>query len=177
MFIAANNFGRQSAWQVAILLVAAIPLADRLAGAIEPSVETVSLYLNVEKDRGLVTGLTQANFRLYQEGKPQQFRLEKPEEPASIALLVEHSGSSGYFADDLAAGESNPVDTGQQDRRLCVVSEPLQRVSGCDARDHAEHHDGTGWFMTCRHAATVSFRRSRLKHSGLSMINARISKF
>src|SRR5215469_9701351 len=69
----------------------------------EPTAESRSLYLNVEKGGGLITGLTQANFQLYINGKPHPFRLEKPEEPASIALLVEHSGSTGYFADDLNA--------------------------------------------------------------------------
>ena len=70
---------------------------------VEPTAESRSLYLNVEKGGRLITGLTQANLRLYVNGKPHPFRLEKPEQPASIALLVEHSGSSGYFADDLIA--------------------------------------------------------------------------
>jgi VWFA-related protein len=71
--------------------------------AIQPSTDPVSLYLNVETDKGLVTGLTQGNFQLYLDGKPQTFRLEKPEEPASIAVLVEYSASSGYFLEDLNA--------------------------------------------------------------------------
>jgi len=68
--------------------------------AIQPSTEPVSLYLNVETDKGLVTGLTQGNFRLYLDGKPQPFRLEKPEEAASIALLVEYSASLGIPGQD-----------------------------------------------------------------------------
>lgn len=86
-----------------LLALAAIPLARPLAGRVEPNVETVSLYLNVETKGGLVSGLTQGNFRLYEDGKPVMFRLEKPEEPASIPLLVEYSRSSGYFLEDIDA--------------------------------------------------------------------------
>jgi len=102
MFNTANSFCSQRAWQLASLFAAAF-LTAQVGGAKEPALETISLYLNVEKDGGLITGLTQGNFRLYLDGKPQPFRLEGPEEPASIALLVEYSASSGYFLDDLNA--------------------------------------------------------------------------
>ncbi len=92
----------QRAWKVALVTVVTLVVAYG-RNAIEPPSEPVSLYLNVETDKGLVTGLTQGNFRLYLDGKPQPFRLEKPEEPASVALLVEYSASSGYFLDDLNA--------------------------------------------------------------------------
>lgn len=85
----------------AVLALAAIPGGQRLAAAVDPTGDTVSVYLNVEKNGNLVTGLTAGNFRFYQDGQHQPFRLEKPEEPVSIALLVEHSGSSGYFFDDI----------------------------------------------------------------------------
>jgi len=85
----------------AVLALAAIPCGQRLSAAIDPAGETVSVYLNVEKGGNLVTGLTDGNFRLYQDGQRQPFRLEKPEEPASVALLVEYSGSSGYFLEDI----------------------------------------------------------------------------
>jgi hypothetical protein len=102
MFNAANHIFYPTAAKVAIALaVLTWPLEAR-TGA-ELMAESRSLYLNVEKRGGLITGLTQANFQLYINGKPHPFRLEKPEEPASIALLVEHGGSSGYFADDLNA--------------------------------------------------------------------------
>ena len=105
MRIATNHTRRlQGRWRVALLSVLAFLLtAGRLAAVIQPGLETVSLYVNVEKSGGLVTGLTQQNFRLYQDGEPQPFRLEKPEEPASIALLVEYSRSSGYYYDDITA--------------------------------------------------------------------------
>lgn len=104
MFHAANNIHFQRAWQIIGIVLAAAALSrGRPAGAVESGTEAVSVYLNVEKDGKLVTGLSRENFRLYHDGKPQAFRLETPEETASIAFLVEHSGSSGYFADDLDA--------------------------------------------------------------------------
>lgn len=104
MLIAANHTGCQRLCQVAALFaLAALSAGERLTAAINPKLETVSVYLNVEKDENLVTGLTQGNFRLYQDGEAQPFRLAPPEEPASIALLVEYSRSSGYFLEDIDA--------------------------------------------------------------------------
>src|SRR5690242_17645818 len=85
---------------LAVVLCALAPAGARLK---EPEPETISLYVNVEKGGGLITGLGQQNFRLYADGRPTPFRLEKPEEPASIALLVEYSRSSGYYIEDLDA--------------------------------------------------------------------------
>ncbi len=100
MLIAASHANRQIAGKIAALISLAFCSA---AAATDPNLETVSIYLNVEKDGKLVSGLTQGNFRLAQDGKAQPFRLEKPEEPASIALLVEYSRSSGYFIEDINA--------------------------------------------------------------------------
>ena len=102
MLDSTNRTGCQAIRRLAILLAAAA-LPFGLLGGAERPLETVSLYLNVEKDGKLITGLLAGNFRLYQDGKSQQFHLEKPEEPAAIALLVEHSTASGYYLDDLNA--------------------------------------------------------------------------
>ena len=103
MLDSTDHFAWKRTWKVALVLAAAAwPIGAR-TGSIEPGGESVSLYLNVERNGALITGLTQGHFRLYQDGKPQPFRLERPEEPASIALLVEYSGSSAYFLDDLNA--------------------------------------------------------------------------
>jgi VWFA-related protein len=88
---------------VATAICISAPLSAREPAKI-PASEDVSLYLNVEMKGGkLITGLGRNNFRLYVDGKPGPFRLEKPEEPASIALLVEYSRSSGYYFNDLDA--------------------------------------------------------------------------
>ena len=96
----------RKAWQVAALVAAIALSAGAVRAGINPAAEPVSVYLNVEKDGNLVMGLTEKNFRLYQDGEAQRFRLEKPEEPASIALLVEYSQASGYYFEDIDAAIS-----------------------------------------------------------------------
>ena len=103
MFDTTNYIRRQAAWKVVIGLAALTWSLGARTANVGPPDEPRSLYLNVEKGSNLITGLTQRNFRLHLDGKPHPFRLEKPEDPASVALLVEHSGSSGYFADHLNA--------------------------------------------------------------------------
>ncbi|HOL71044.1 MAG TPA: VWA domain-containing protein [Bryobacteraceae bacterium] len=66
--------------------------------------EPVSLYLTVEQGDKLVRGLGPQNFRLREDGEAVPFRLEQPETPVSIALLVEDSRAAGYYYwDDLRA--------------------------------------------------------------------------
>ena len=77
----------QRAWKVALVTAVTLVVAYG-RNAIQPSTDPVSLYLNVETDKGLVTGLTQGNFQLYLDGKPQTFRLEKPEEAASTRIML-----------------------------------------------------------------------------------------
>jgi VWFA-related protein len=62
--------------------------------------EPVSLYVNVVQDDKLIGGLRQENFRLFEDGQSRDFRLAQPEQPVSVALLVEYSqGSRLYFGD------------------------------------------------------------------------------
>ncbi|MDE3197290.1 MAG: hypothetical protein KGN84_13150 [Acidobacteriota bacterium] len=96
---AANRIGGLLPIAVSLLWVPYL-VAGRPA-PVEP--ESRSLYLNVEKGEGLVTGLGPKNFRLWVDGKLTPFRLEAPEQPASIALLIEFSRSSGYYFDDFNA--------------------------------------------------------------------------
>jgi len=63
----------------------------------------VSLYVTVEKDGGLVSGLSRKNFRLYEDGEAREFQLQKPEAPVVLALLVEYSQSSWLYYGDLAS--------------------------------------------------------------------------
>jgi len=95
----------------ALLLLAALVFlmtvlhVDRLgARIVNPEfVAPESLYVNVAKNGNFVTGLDQENFRVSEDGQPQPFRLEAPETPVSIALLVEHSRSSANYVPDIDA--------------------------------------------------------------------------
>jgi len=62
---------------------------------------TVSLYFTVEEGDKLIGGLTEQNFRLYEDGQPRPFRLAEPESPMMIALLVEYSQISGFYRSDI----------------------------------------------------------------------------
>src|SRR5579862_9824844 len=89
----------------AALWLGTLPAIGYRAAAQEPpagtKTETVSLYLNVEKNGQLVSGLLPGNFRLSEDGHSREFRLEKPEEPASIAFLIEYSASSSHLLEDV----------------------------------------------------------------------------
>lgn len=90
---------------VALWLGVFPPIAYRATAEEPPAgakAETVSLYLNVEKNGQLISGLLPGNFRLSEDGHSREFRLEKPEEPASIAFLIEYSASSSYFLEDIS---------------------------------------------------------------------------
>ena len=61
----------------------------------------VSVYLNVEQGDKVIGGLAPSSFRLFEEGRPRHFRVEAPEQPASVVLPVEHSRSSYWYWNDI----------------------------------------------------------------------------
>jgi Ca-activated chloride channel family protein len=80
------------------LLVALAAAALVLGGAASGSAQSprsgeISLYVTVEHDGKLVTGLKEENFRLREDGYGRKFRLAEAE-PATIVLLVEHGRRS-----------------------------------------------------------------------------------
>ncbi len=77
------------------LMLSAAPAVPLQAG------REVSLYLTVEQGDKLIGGLTENNFRLYEDGRARPFRLEEPQTPAAIALLVEYSRSSWLYVNDI----------------------------------------------------------------------------
>ena len=71
----------------------------------------------LDKGGHLVPGLEQNNFRIYEDGKPQEIRLFNPEDiPASVGLVIDNSGSMASKIPDVIAAataflrESNPLD-------------------------------------------------------------------
>jgi VWFA-related protein len=60
-----------------------------------------SLYFTVEDGDKLIGGLTDKNFRLYEDGQPVPFKLAEPESPILVTLLVEYSQASGLYLSDI----------------------------------------------------------------------------
>lgn len=86
---------------VGVLMLGALSLAGAATTTDKPSDE-VSLYVTVEEDGGLVQGLSDRNFRLYEDGEPRLFQLKQPEQTATVALLVENSQNSwNLFYNDI----------------------------------------------------------------------------
>ena len=82
-----------SAFAAAVLL---IPSVARSAEE-----QTWPLYVNVEQNGKLVTGLSSSNFRVFLDGRGQQFDLDPPDIPVSVVLLVEYSQRSWLYLDDI----------------------------------------------------------------------------
>ncbi len=61
----------------------------------------LSVYFTVEEGDKLIGGLTEKDFRLYEDGQPRSFRLAAPESPILISLLVEYSQISGFYLNDI----------------------------------------------------------------------------
>lgn len=88
--------------RAALVFLIALGLAPSItSGEAVRADEPVSLYLHVEKDGSIVTGLKAANFRLYEDGELHPFFLAAPEELTSIAILVEYSRASGVFLEEI----------------------------------------------------------------------------
>src|SRR5213594_1660283 len=61
----------------------------------------LSVYFTVEDGDKLIGGLTEKNFRLYEDGQPRSFRLAEPESPILFSLLAEFSQISGFYLSDI----------------------------------------------------------------------------
>ncbi|GEM_PF-441816 len=110
MFAARDSGDHKGGKQItalAGLAIGAILVAFRALPVAAQAPRLVSLYATVERDGGLVRGLGPQNFHLYEDGDSRPFRLEQPETPMVIALLVEYSQRSyPYFNDIQTAVES-----------------------------------------------------------------------
>jgi VWFA-related protein len=83
---------------VAILILMIAPMPSSARG---PDDQGWPLYVNVEQDGNLVTGLTASNFRVFVDDRSQDFEVQAPETPASIVLLIEYSRQSALFLEEI----------------------------------------------------------------------------
>lgn len=94
--------------RILIWILLAILLLPTPLMPIEPLVER-SVYLTVEDGDRLIGGLTEENFRVSENGESRDFRLEEPELPVMITLLVEHSRMAAWYWDDITQSLSSFV--------------------------------------------------------------------
>lgn len=105
---------KQSNWHTRIATIGAVLIA--MVGVSQPSLADTpasgnqkSLYVDVEQGNKLIQGLEHDNFRLFEDGQQQSFKLEKPQSPVTIGLLVEYSESSWIYFNDIDAAISGFV--------------------------------------------------------------------
>ena len=79
---------------IAVLLFCATSLFSQTLGQ-------RSLYFTVEQGDKLIGGLTEKNFRLFEDGQPVTFKIAEPESPILVTLLVEFSQVSGLYLNDI----------------------------------------------------------------------------
>ncbi len=115
----------------------------------------ISLYLTVEDGDRLIGGLTEQNFRLYEDGRAVKFRLGEPETPAAITFLVEHSRASWLYQSDIDAAVRAFVDAAPEGHwySLATFSHSLHAdvgstgahpgVKSSPARDSTARREGT----------------------------------
>jgi VWFA-related protein len=87
-----------------------------------------SLYFTVEDGDKLIGGLSEQNFRLYENGQPVAFRLAEPESPILVTLLVEYSQASGLYLSDMDAALRGFMDAAPEGNwySLATFSQELQ---------------------------------------------------
>jgi VWFA-related protein len=87
-----------------------------------------SLYFSVEDGDKLIGGLTEKNFRLYEDGQPVPFQLAPPESPILVTLLVEYSQASGLYLNDIETALRHFMDAAPEGNwySLATFSQELQ---------------------------------------------------
>jgi len=86
--------------RIAVLLAILVCLAVNTSAQQQPytlSVDIDLVLLNVrvhDKDGRVVSGLTQDNFQIFEDGKPQEIKFVMAEDaPATVGLVIDNSGS------------------------------------------------------------------------------------
>lgn len=89
-----------------------------------------SLYFTVEEGDRLITGLGEAQFRVFEDGQPAAFRLLEPERPVLVTALIEYSQTSGLYLNDIATAARELMDAAPEGNwySLATYSQELQIV-------------------------------------------------
>jgi len=99
------------------LTIASIPSSAR-----RPDDQRWPLYVNVEQDGKLVTGLTASNFRVFLDDHGQDFEVQAPETPSTVVLLMEYSRQSALFLEDIRNALQGFLDHAPEDNWYALVT-------------------------------------------------------
>jgi VWFA-related protein len=77
------------------------PTPAKFADTVVVDVDVVNVYFNVWSNSGLVQGLNSQDFRVYEDGRPQEIRYfaAESQQPLTLALLVDSSSSQKNVLD------------------------------------------------------------------------------
>jgi VWFA-related protein len=117
-----NKLPRRIGQISAALLLALVAAQNSNAQLPQPG-KPVSLYLTAEENGDLVKGLTQQDFRLFEDGQPRQFKLEKPQTPISVAVLLENSQrAENWYWEDIQSAVQGFLDNAQKGNWYALAS-------------------------------------------------------
>ena len=102
----------------------ALAPANDQPARISVDVDLVVLHATVTDRHGqLVTDLTENNFKVYEDGVPQQIRLFRHEDvPVAVGLVVDHSGSMLRKLSEVSAAARTFVHRSNPDDQMFVVN-------------------------------------------------------
>ena len=77
----------------------------------------------LDRDGKTVTGLTAENFRIYEDGKPQEIKIFQPEDsPATVGLVIDNSGSMMNKRADVVTAALAFVAASHDDDEMFIVN-------------------------------------------------------
>ena len=122
------SFARRASFALPLVLLAPAMLRGQDEGSvgahISVDVNLVVLHPTVRDPKGgFVSGLTENDFHVFEDGKPQTIHLFRHEDvPVSVGLIVDSSTSMGPKRNDVIAGVLGFIHSSNQEDELFVVN-------------------------------------------------------
>jgi Ca-activated chloride channel homolog len=77
----------------------------------------------IDKDGRPITGLTQTDFKVYEDGREEQIKIFQPEDtPSTVGLVIDNSGSMTNKRNDVVSAAFSFMSAGHPDDELFIVN-------------------------------------------------------